>query len=124
MASFVDIQKNKLISEDLVVTIRIAQLDGATKKEFVYEKDNILIHGGVFEFPYTFITTGLHEVFFDFAFTSRPEKVYEAPDFLIDIQPKAKELLPQISLILFAVGVTTGALITWIFTVRKKIKNV
>lgn len=88
LASFVDIKKNKLIAEDLIVKVRIAKLGGGQgKREFLFEKDNIAVKGGVLELSYTFTDSGLHEVFFDFAFASNPQKVYEAPDFLMDIQP-------------------------------------
>jgi hypothetical protein len=87
LASFVDIQKNKLINEDLVVSIRISKLGDAPKGKFIFEQDNIAVKGGVLEFSYTFNEAVLHEIFFDFAFASNPEKVYNAPDFLIDVQP-------------------------------------
>ncbi len=88
LASFVDIQKNKLIAEDLLVKVRIARLGGVgtNKRSFLFEKDNITVHGGVLELPYTFSESGLHEIFFDFAFVSHPEKIYEVPDFLMDVQ--------------------------------------
>lgn len=86
LASFVDIQKNKLISEDLVVKIRISKLGDAPKGKFIFEQDNIAVKGGVLDFPFTFSESVLHEIFFDFAFASNPEKVYNAPDFLIDVQ--------------------------------------
>ena len=88
LASFVDIEKNKLVSEDLIVTVRIAKLGGVwtDKRTFLFEKENIPVRGGVLELPYTFTESGLHEIFFDFVFTSNPESVYEAPDFLLDVQ--------------------------------------
>lgn len=91
LASFADIQKNKLIDEDLIVNIRIARLggSGADKRTFIFEQDNLNVRGGVLEFPYTFMNSGLHEIFFDFAFASDPQKVYEAPDFLLDVQKLA-----------------------------------
>lgn len=124
LASFVDIQKDKLIAEDLIVRVRIAKLGGGQgKREFIFEKDNIAVEGGVLEFPYTFADSGLHEVFFDFAFTAHPERVYQAPDFLIDIQPKAKELTQEIPLIFFGTGVAVGTLITWMLTIHRKTKK-
>lgn len=86
LASFVDIQKNKLISEDLIVRIRISKLGDAPKGKFIYEQDNVAVKGGVLDFPYTFSEAVLHEIFFDFAFASNPEKLFNAPDFLIDVQ--------------------------------------
>ena len=93
LASFVDISKDKLINEDMIVKIRISKLGGGrTKREFVFEQDNVRARGGVLDFKHTFLDSGLHEVFFDFAFASKPEKVYEAPDFLIDVQkPETEE---------------------------------
>lgn len=88
LASFVDIQKDKLITEDLIVKVRIAKLGGGQgKRKFLFEKDNFVVKGGVLELSYTFTDSGLHEVFFDFAFASNPQKIYEAPDFLMDVQP-------------------------------------
>lgn len=124
LASFVDIQKDKLIVEDLIVNVRIAKLGGGQgKREFIFRKDNIAVKGGVLELPYIFANSGLHEVFFDFAFISHPEKVYEAPDFLIDIQPKVKESTQEIPLISFGTGVAVGALITWMLAIRRKTKK-
>lgn len=88
LASFVDIEKDELISEDLTVTIRIAKLGGIgmEKRTFLFEKENIPVGGGILALPYIFAESGLHEIFFDFAFASNQEKVYEAPDFLLDVQ--------------------------------------
>lgn len=88
LISFVNIEKNKLITEDLIVKIRVAKHGGtgSTKRTFIFEQDNITVKGGVLEWPYTFNESGLHEIFFDFAFASNPQKVYEVPDFLIDVQ--------------------------------------
>ena len=88
LASFVDIEKNKLISEDLTVTVRIAKLGGSgtEKRTFLFEKEKIPVKGGILELPFIFTESGLHEIFFDFVFDSNPQKIYEAPDFLIDIQ--------------------------------------
>lgn len=116
LASFVDIQKNKLIHEDLIVKIRISKLGDAPKGHFIYEEDNIAVPGGVFDFLYTFSAGGLHEIFFDFALVSNPGKVYNAPDFLIDIQPVSnadtsnKQLIP-VSLVGAASAFLLGLLI-------------
>jgi hypothetical protein len=59
---------------------------GSAGRTFIFEQDAISVKGGVLEFPYTFKNSGLHEVFFDFAFASNPQKIHEAPDFLMDIQ--------------------------------------
>src|SRR3989344_1250759 len=90
LASFVDIQKNRLIAEDLIVKIRIAEKGGSRgKREFIFEQNNTVVKGGVLELKYTFEDSGLHEVFFDFAFASNPQIVYEAPDFLLDVQKQS-----------------------------------
>ena len=88
LASFVYIERNKLVSEDLIVSVRISKLGGigTDKRTFLFEKENISVKGGILELPYTFTESGLHEIFFDFAFASNPSKVYEAPDFLLDVQ--------------------------------------
>ena len=88
LASCFDVQANKLVAEDLMVKVRISRFggSGSTTRTFIFEKDGVLVKGGVLELPYTFTESGLHEIFFDFAFTSRPDKVYDAPDFLIDVQ--------------------------------------
>lgn len=90
LASFVDIERNKLIAEDLIVKVRIAKLGGGGgKREFLFEKDDLVVTGGVLELAYTFAETGLHEIFFDFTFAREPQKIYEAPDFLLDVQKPA-----------------------------------
>lgn len=89
LASFVDLKTNKLVRDDLVARVRIAKLGGGSgKREFVFEKRDIRVNGGVTSFKHTFIESGLHEIFFDFVLASNPGKIYEAPDFLIDVQDK------------------------------------
>lgn len=87
LASFVDIQKNKPINENLIVKVRVAKISGSGgQREFLFEQDNLIAESGVLEFAYTFTETGLHEIFFGFAFPSAPQEIYEVPDFLIDVQ--------------------------------------
>lgn len=86
LASFVDISENKLINEDIKVNMRISKLGEASNGSFIFEQNNISIKSGVLDFSYTFTDAGLHEIFFDFAFASNPQQIYNAPDFLIDIQ--------------------------------------
>lgn len=120
LASFVDIQKNKLVVEDLIVKVRIAKLGGGEgKREFLFEKDNLIVKGGVLELAYTFAETGLHEIFFDFAFASRPERIYEAPDFLIDVQKKENPMTVQN---LWFVGIVTGIVGIMIGALLNKVK--
>ncbi len=114
LISFVDLQKSKLVSEDLVVKIRIAKLGGigSTKREFLFEKGDIKVTGGVWEFPYAFTDTGLHEIFIDFVLVSNSQKIYESPDFLMDVQ--GRESKPNINRFVIAfmlssiVGVVFG----------------
>lgn len=102
LISFVDLETNKLISEDLIAKIRIAKLGGigSAQREFLFEKSGIVVRGGVLEFPYTFEDIGLHEIFIDFAFGSNPQKIYESPDFLMDVQSKE----PQLHIRRFIIG--------------------
>lgn len=111
LASFVDIEKNKLIAEDLIVKVKIAKQGGiGGKREFIFEQDNMIVKGGVLELKYIFDDSGLHEVFFDFAFASNPQKIYEVLDFLIDVQEKLenKEYLWKI-----IIGILGGFLLGW-----------
>lgn len=117
LASFVDFKTNELVREEMNVKIRISKLGGeAGKREFVYEEDNVKVVGGVLEFVYTFQDAGLHEIFFDFAFASPlaggPQKIYKAPDFLLDIQtPLNRYSLNQIFMSVFGsfvIGLIAG----------------
>ena len=117
LASFVDIQKNKLIAEDLIVRLRIAKQGDVRNNIFLFEKEDIIVQGGVLELPYTFTESGFHEIFFDFAFASNPQKIYEVPDFLIDIQKISENtfsvkyvlgLSATLSLAFFALGYNLG----------------
>ena len=110
LASFVDLENNKLVAEDLIVDIRIAKLGGkgAAKRTFLFEQKDTAVHGGVLDFSYTFADTGLHEVFFDFAFASDPQRIYEAPDFLVDVQKGGERLSTQFAFIAGVMGVVFG----------------
>lgn len=93
LISFVNLETNTLISEDLIATIRIAKLSGIiSTKEFLFEKDGILVQGGALEFSYVFEDAGLHEIFIDFTLVSNPQKTYVSPDFLLDVQGKEPTL--------------------------------
>lgn len=117
LVSFFDVARNKLISEDLIVAIRIAELGGTERKRtFLFSQEEIAVKGGVLEFPYTFAEAGLHEIFFDFAFASNADKIYEVPDFLIDVQgpgtaPHVSRFIVSAMLggiFIFALGVLVG----------------
>lgn len=108
LASFVDIQTDKLIAEDLIVKIRIAKLgEGRSNREFLFEQDNLIAKGGILEFQHIFQDAGLHEIFFDFAFAANPEEIYNAPDFLLDIQ---KSKIDQKSTFSSPIGIMLGAI--------------
>ncbi len=125
LPSFFDIEKNKLVAEDLLVKVRIYRFGGSgeEKRVLLFEKDNILVRGGVLEeLFYTFAEPGLHEIFFDFAFASNTNKIYEAPDFLIDVQ---KPETPEENNVLILVGTATvfiSGIIGWLIGRRTRIK--
>jgi len=119
IASFFDIQEDKLIAEDLIIKIRIAKLGGDRVRTFIFEKDNVTVKGGILEFSYTFVESGLHEIFFDFAFASSPQKIYNAPDFLLDIQKSETLEKQSFSLpIGIVVGIIFGFIGGWF--IKKK----
>ena len=115
LASFVDIEKSKLVSEDLIVAVRIAKLGGrgTDKRAFLFEKENISVRGGILELSYTFTESGLHEIFFDFAFVSDPSNIYEAPDFLLDVQKPLKGYNTNQVLTAVLVGFVAGLMGGW-----------
>lgn len=116
LASFVDLKTNKLVNEEITVKIRISKLGGGSgKKEFVYEQGNVKATGGILDFSYTFQDTGLHEIFFDFSLASNPEKIYKAPDFLLDIQkPEIERRSNSITPLGIVVGIVLGFIGGWI----------
>lgn len=115
VASFFDVGANRLISEDLIVRVRISKLGEAPKGNFIFEKNNISVKGGVLEFPYTFSEAVLHEIFFDFALTSNPQRVYDAPDFLIDVQKAEAQPQTNRQIIFWTIGgITLGLIAGWL----------
>ncbi|MEK7534487.1 MAG: LPXTG cell wall anchor domain-containing protein [Patescibacteria group bacterium] len=121
IASFFDIKKDQLITEDLIVKVRIAKLGEGRERKFLFEQDDIRAKGGILEFSYTFQDAGLHEVFFDFAFVSNPQKIYNAPDFLLDIQkPEIAKNTNQPVLIWIGLGAILGLGVGWLI-LRKKV---
>ena len=115
IASFFDIQKDMLIVDDLLVKIRITKLGGNDGRQFIFEKDNVNVKGGILEFQYIFAEPGLHEIFFDFAFASSPQKVYNAPDFLLDIQrPSTSEKSSLPFPMGIVMGILSGFVIGWV----------
>lgn len=125
IASFVDIQTGKLVKEDLIVKVRIAKLgEGRDKRQFLFEQENMKAKGGVLEFQYTFKDPGLHEVFFDFSFPSSPQKLYNAPDFLMDVQKSdasREQNLPSFPFLIISLALgITGFIAGWFFGHRKQ----
>lgn len=120
LASFVDIAKDKLVGEELIVKVRIAKLGGiGGRREFIFEKDNVKVEGGVMDFKYIFAESGLHEIFFDFAFASNLDKVYVAPDFLLDVQESKVATSNAFSVLLTIIGIIAGFIIGYI--IRSKL---
>lgn len=117
LISFVDTKTNKLISKDLLVKISIAKLGeiGSAKREFLFEKSDILVQGGVLEFSHTFKNAGLHEIFIDFALGSNPQKIYESLDFLMDVQNKEPQLNINRFKIMFMLSGVLGVVLGFIF---------
>lgn len=111
IASFVDIQTDKIINEDLIVKVRIAKVGGENGRSFIFEQDNLRVKGGILEFQYIFSEPGLHELFFNYAFASNSEKIYNAPDFLLDIQKASIQETPILPLPL---GIAIGAILGFV----------
>lgn len=113
VASFFDVGANRLISENLIGRVRISKFGESLKGNFVFEQNTIAVKGGILEFSHIFSEAALHEIFFDFAFASDLEKVYEAPDFLLDVQEPINGY--AINRILTAVfgGFVVGLIVGW-----------
>lgn len=109
LVSFVDLKTGRLIKDDMLVSIRVTK--GRGSRTFIYEQNNIPIKGGVLEWAYTFADPGIHELFFDFAFAAAPDKRYELPDFLIDVQEPTNEKTDQWTLVMtFIIGLFLGSM--------------
>jgi hypothetical protein len=105
--SFVDLKTRAPIKEDILVRVHITKGRGSMVS--IFEQKDIIVRGGVLDLSYTFAESGLHEVFFDFAYVSAPEVVYEPPDFLMDIQPAPPKKQSPIDGILWAgIGAVLG----------------
>lgn len=118
VVSFVDLKTGTLIQDDLLVAVRIGE--GRGSKTFIHEEKDILVKGGILEWSYIFDDPGIHELFFNFAFVSDPQKIYEPPDFLLDVQEA--EVPARASGFLWLVllfGVAVGFVIGWFS--RKKV---
>lgn len=136
IVSFGDIARDTLVSEDLILNVRIVELNGSAQ---VFQQSGIQVVDGVLELPYVFEQAGVHEIFFEFALASDPATLYIAPDFLIDVQPPASQaavlettkqpvqnesrfpLLPFIAIGVGGVGI--GALSVTAFNMRNRTKN-
>lgn len=123
LPSFFDIEKNKLIVEDLLVKVQIYRFGGSgeEKRVLLFEKKDILVKGGVLEgLSYIFAEPGLHEIFFDFVFASNQEKVYNAPDFLLDVQKQPDGYSTNQLLVIGFGAIVIGIIIGWFI---KRIMN-
>lgn len=108
LASFSDIQNNQPIQEDLIARVKITRFEsgGTSERKLLFDENNIQVIRGILELPYTFEEAGIHEIYFYFAFASSPQRTYEAPDFLIDVQPaSAEDQSNSILLAGFAAGI-------------------
>ena len=120
IASFFDIKKDQLITEDLIVKIRIAKLGKGRERKFLFEQENVKVKGGILEFQHAFAEPGLHEIFFDFAFASNAQEIYNAPDFLLDIQKsEVAEAQKQPILVWIGLGAIFGFGIGWLILRRR-----
>ncbi len=87
LISFLDVQKNQPIREDLIVRIRIAKLtQPGADPQFIFDKSDIRAERGKLEFAYSFKDSGFHEIFIDFAFSTKPAEFFQMPDFLVEVQ--------------------------------------
>ena len=122
LASFVDLANNKLVAEDMSVTVRIAKLDGigTNRRVVLFEQRDIPIKGGILELPYTFSHSGLHEIFFDFTLTSQPQKLYQAPDFLVDVQEARNSTAANQMIAFFAVAAGVLGFVAGLFFGKRR----
>lgn len=109
LVSFVDLKTGRLIKDDMLVSVRVTK--GRGSRTFIYEQNNIPIKGGVLEWAYTFAESGIHELFFDFAFAAASNTRYEPPDFLIDVQEPTNEKTDKWTLVMtFIIGLLLGSI--------------
>jgi hypothetical protein len=113
--SFVDLLTGRPIQEDIFVTVRVGK--GRGSKTFIHEEKSIPVTGGILDWSYVFDDTGIHELFFSFAFTAEPNVMYEPPDFLLDVQ-KAEEAERNTSIAVVLIAALLGA--TCGFMIRRK----
>jgi hypothetical protein len=117
IVSFVDLKTRALIQEDMLVTVRVTK--GRGSKDFIHEEKNLSVKGGILEWSYTFADPGIHELFFDFAFVSDPQTVYEPPDFLLDIQKSDVQVKNDKTLFVAILTLLLGGVIGWFIGRRK-----
>lgn len=110
--SFVDIQTGKIIPDDIRVTVRVAK--GRGSSSFIHEEKDILVKGGILEWSYTFGEPGIHELFFHFAFASDPQKIYEPPDFLLDVQSAEAAEKDGAYIFIGVLSAFAGAIVGWV----------
>lgn len=117
--SFVDLKTGKLIQDDLLVTVRVGE--GRGSKIFIHEKKGLLVKGGILEWSYTFANPGIHELFFNFAFVSDPQNIYEPPDFLLDIQKPETPASNSASILIAVFAALIGGVVGWLIGRRKSV---
>ena len=115
--SFVDLTTGKLIQDDLLVTVRVGK--GRGSSTYIHEEKSILVKGGILDWSYTFAEPGIHELFFNFAFASHPQKVYEPPDFLLDVQKPEIPAKDNAFILIVIVSALVGGVGGWMIGRRK-----
>lgn len=119
LVSFVDLKTAKLIQDDIFVTVLVGE--GRGSKTFIHEEKDLLAKGGILEWKYTFAKPGIHELFFNFAFASDPQNIYEPPDFLLDIQKPEIPANNNISILIAMVAMLIGGVMGWLIGRRKTV---
>lgn len=119
VVSFVNLKTGILIQDDLLVTVRVGK--GRGSKTFIHEEKDISVNGGILEWSYVFADPGIHELFFNFAFASDPQIVYEPPDFLLDIQKPEAQENNNIVILIAVLAMLIGGVVGWLIGRRKSI---
>lgn len=106
IAYFFDMQKGKLVAEDIIATVRIAKLGevNAQQQHYLFEQKGMHADRGGLEFSYAFEEEGIHEVFIEFSFADNPSKIYKPDDFMIDVQKSVAERNQTFLLLVVGIG--------------------
>lgn len=123
LISIADGKTGRPVKEDLALRIRIFKLGGkGGERELLFEQKGIEVKGGILEFPYTFADSGLHEIFFDFALASEPNRIIEPPDFMMDIQ-KPEQAGTEKQAPLFLIAIIASFAVGWFVGMVKSSYN-